>query len=104
MNARAVLFGCLAALQLATMAHADDQVPRHWIARIGIHPIDPKPNSHTDFTVDNAAGLSLGATYLLTKHWAFELFAAFPTAHDVHDANGVKSARFSMIPSKASSH
>jgi outer membrane protein len=101
MNARAVLFGCLAALQPATIAHADDQVPRHWIARIGVHPIAPKPNSHTDFTVDNAAGLSLGATYLVTKHWAFELFAAFSTAHDMHNADGVESARFSMIPSSA---
>jgi outer membrane protein len=101
MNARAVLFGCLTALQLATFAHADDQVPRHWIARIGVHPIAPKPDSHAVFTVDNAAGVSLGATYLLTKHWAFELFAAFPAAHDMHDADGVKSARFSMMPSSA---
>lgn len=100
MNARTVVCGCILALTLATAARADDHVP-HWIARIGVHPIDPKPNSHSDFSVDNAAGMSLGATYLLTKHWAVELFAAFPDAHDVHDADGARSARFSMVPSSA---
>jgi outer membrane protein len=101
MNTPALLCGCMIALTLATSAHADDQVPRHWIARIGIHPISPKPNNHPDFTVDNAAGVSLGATYLLTKHWAVELFAAFPKPNDVHDANEIRAARFSMIPSSA---
>lgn len=101
MNTPALLCGCLIAMTLATSARADDQVPRHWIARIGIHPITPKPNNHPDFTVDNAAGVSLGATYLLTKHWAVELFAAFPQPNDVRDANGIGSARFSMVPSSA---
>ncbi len=101
MHARAVLCGCLAALALATSAHANDQVSRHWIARIGVHPINPKPNNHGDFTVDNAAGVSLGATYLFTRHWALEFFSAFPSAHDMHDADGVRAARFSMIPSSA---
>lgn len=101
MNARALLCGCMIALTLASAASADDQVPRHWIARIGVHPVNPKPNNHADFSVDNAAGGSLGATYLLTKHWAIELFSAFPNANDVHDADGTRAARFSMIPSSA---
>ncbi|MDY6946219.1 MAG: OmpW family outer membrane protein, partial [Pseudomonadota bacterium] len=86
---------------LATSARADDPVPRHWIARVGVHPINPKPDSHTEFTVDNAAGVSLGATYLMTKHWAVELFSAFPKAHDVHDADGARAASFSMVASSA---
>lgn len=101
MSAGTVLCGCIAALAFASPAHADDQVPRHWIARIGVHPVNPKPNNHPDFTVDNAAGASLGATYLFSKHWAVELFSAFPNAHDLRDADGARSGRFSMIPSSA---
>jgi outer membrane protein len=101
MRARAVICGCLVALTFVASARADDQVPRHWIARIGVHPIDPKPNNHPEFSVDNAAGLSLGATYLISKHWAVELFSAFPEQNEVHDADDVRSASFSMIPSSA---
>lgn len=101
MNTQALICGWLVALTLATSARADDQVPRHWIARIGVHPINPKLDSHTEFTVDDTAGVSLGATYLLTKHWAVELFSAFPKALDVHDTDGVQSASFSMVPSSA---
>lgn len=101
MNARAVFWGCMAALTLASSVHADDQVPRRWIARIGAHPVNPKPDNHAEFSVDNAAGLSLSATYLLTKHWAIELFSSFPNAFDVHDAGGARAARFSMVPSSA---
>lgn len=101
MNTRAVLWGSLLAAVLVPSARANDEVPRHWIARIGVHPVNPKPNNHPEYTVDNAAGLSLGATYLLTKHWAIELFAAFPNPHDVHDADDTRAARFSMIPASA---
>lgn len=101
MNTRAVLLGCLIAATLATSAYADGQVPRHWIARIGVHPVDPKPSNHPELAVDNASGLSAGATYLLTKHWAIELFAAFPAGFDLHDADGARAARFSMHPASA---
>lgn len=101
MNTRAALLGCLMAATLATSAQADEQVPRHWIARVGVHPVDPKPNNHSEFAVDNAAGVSLGATYLFTNHWALELFSAFPAGFDVHDADGTRAARFTMIPSSA---
>ena len=86
---------------MVTPARADEDVPRHWIAHVGVHPIDSKPDNHAELGVDSAAGVSLGATCLLTKHWAIELFAAFPTAHDVHAAECVKSARFSMIPGRS---
>ena len=99
MNTRAALLGCLIAVTLAASARADDQVPRHWIARIGVHPVNPQPDNHHEFTVDNAAGLSFGTTYLFTRHWAVELFSAFPPAHDVHDADGMRAAHFSMVPS-----
>lgn len=101
MNARALLSGCMIALMLASNVHADDQVSRHWIARIGVHPINPKPDNHPEFSVDNAAGGSLGATYLLTRHWAIELFSAFPNENYIHHADGTRVARFSMVPSSA---
>jgi len=101
MKARAILLVCVVAFTASSMAHADERIPRHWIARIGVHPINPKPNSHAQFEVDNAAGASLGATYLFTKHWALELFSAFPNTHDLHDADGARSARFSMMPTSA---
>ncbi|WP_157995577.1 OmpW/AlkL family protein [Peristeroidobacter soli] len=101
MNTRFALLGCLIAATLAASAQADEQVPRHWIARIGVHPVDPQPDNHSQFTVDNAAGLSAGATYLFTKHWAVELFSAFPAGFDLHDADGTRVARFSMVPSSA---
>lgn len=101
MSTRAALLACLVAAALVSSAQANDDVPRHWIARIGVHPVDPKPNNHDELYVDNASGLSLGATYLLTKHWAIELFSAFPAGHDVHDAAKTRVARFSMIPSSA---
>ena len=101
MNARAALWGCFLVTALVTSAHADEQLSHHWIARIGVHPVNPKPDSHAEFSVDNAAGLSLGATYLLTEHWAVELFSTFPTGIDLHDAAGARAARFSMIPSSA---
>jgi outer membrane protein len=101
MNTRAALLACLVVAALAPAAHANDEVPRHWIARIGVHPVDPKPNNHEEFYVENAAGLSLGATYLFTKHWALELFSAFPAANEMHDAANTRVARFTMIPSSA---
>lgn len=102
MNIRATLCGVLLAATLATSAHAGENVPRHWIARIGVHPISTQPNNHAELTVDNAASLSIGATYLFSEHWAFELFSAFSNTLDIRDADGRRAARFSMIPSSAS--
>jgi outer membrane protein len=75
-------------------------VPRHWIARIGIHPVHPNPDANEQFQVDSAPGFSLGATYLFSKHWALELFAAFPRPHDLH-VNDERVGSFEMIPTTA---
>lgn len=101
MNTR-VLF-CSLALAFATCsaALADEPTSRHWIARIGVHPVNPKPSSHTDYTIENAAGLSLGATYLFTPHWGLELFSAFPNAHELHDVDFARVGSFKMIPTSA---
>ena len=88
-------------IALASPVRASDEVPRHWIARIGIHPVHPKPDGHRDFEVGSDAGFSLGATYLFSRHWALELFAAFPRPHELHDAAGDRAGSFKMIPASA---
>jgi outer membrane protein len=95
------LVAFLVGLALAGPAQADSDVPRHWIARIGIHPVHPKPDGHGEFEVNSDAGFSLGTTYLFSKHWALELFAAFPRAHELHDADGNRVGSFEMIPTTA---
>jgi outer membrane protein len=101
MKARALLIGCVALLAGATQVQAEESVPRHWIARIGIHPVDPKPDNHPEYQIDNAAGVSLGATYLFSKHWGLELFGAFPPAHELRTAGGDRAGRFDMRPASA---
>lgn len=101
MAARAVLVGCAVIFALTAQAHADESVPRHWIARIGIHPVDPKPDNHAEYQIDNAAGLSVGATYLFSKHWGFEVFGAFPPAHELRTKGGDRAAKFEMRPASA---
>jgi outer membrane protein len=88
----------LAILTSGLQAHADSPDTRHWIARIGVHPIDPKPNSHPEYRVDNAVAVSLGATYLFTKHWGLELFGAAPAEHDVRDLAGERVGTFDLLP------
>jgi outer membrane protein len=95
------LIACLSGLVLAAPAHAQEKDMRHWIARIGVHPVHPKPDSETDYDAGNGASLSLGATYLFTKHWGLELFGAFPAAFDLQDSDGDNVARFDMIPVSA---
>jgi outer membrane protein len=101
MQGQGWLIALLIGASLASPARADNDVPRHWIARIGIHPVHPKPDGHGEFEVDGDAGFSLGATYLFSKHWALELFAAFPRPHELHDATGDRVGSFEMIPTTA---
>jgi outer membrane protein len=95
------LLACLIGVAVAGPVRADSEVPRHWIARIGIHPVQPKPDGLSEFEVDSGAGFSLGATYLFSKHWALELFGAFPRAHELHAAHDDRVGSFEMIPTTA---
>ncbi|MET0533536.1 MAG: OmpW family outer membrane protein [Steroidobacter sp.] len=97
-------FCCAIALAFASCSAAvadDDPLSRHWTARIGVHPVNPQSNSHTDFTIENASGLSLGATYLFSRHWGAEFFSAFPMAHELHEPDAARVGSFKMIPSSA---
>lgn len=101
MKALTLLMGCILSLALHSHAQAEEPVSRHWIARIGVHPISPTPDSHPDFKIDNAAGISLGATYLFTRHWGLELFGAFPPALGLHNPQGGRIGTFEMMPTSA---
>jgi outer membrane protein len=100
MKAQRWLVAGVVGLALASPVRADSDVPRHWIARIGIHPVHPKPDGHRLFEVGSDAGFSLGATYLFSKHWALELFAAFPRPHELH-VDDAPVGSFEMIPMTA---
>lgn len=101
MKLQAWLVACVIGAALANPARAGGEVPRHWIARIGIHPVQPKPGGHREFEVGSDAGFSLGATYLFSEHWALELFAAFPRPHELHEATSDSVGSFEMIPTSA---
>src|SRR4051812_401 len=101
MKARTLLAACALSLAIAAQAQAQDAVSRHWIARIGVHPVAPTPDNHPDYQIDSAGGLSLGVTYLFSKHWALELFGAFPPAFELRTAAGDRAGRFDMTPSSA---
>lgn len=88
----------LAMLASLTSAHADSQDTRHWIARVGVHPISPKPNNHPVFNVDDSHAISLGATYLFTKHWGLELFATLPAEYELNLASSGNVGSFDMLP------
>lgn len=95
------LIAFLVGLSCSSPSYSDSEVPRHWIARVGVHPVHPKPDGHSELEVDGDAGFSLGTTYLFSKHWALELFAAFPRPHELHYASGERVGSFEMIPTTA---
>jgi outer membrane protein len=95
------LIGCILSLALTTQADADNDVPRHWIARAGVHPVTAKHDNHPDYRIYNAAGLSVGATYLFSEHWALEFFGAFPVAHELRTTAGDHAGPFQIIPASA---
>lgn len=95
MRSSKLLFTCAAALALTPVADARDT--HDWIVRAGLHPIAPKPHNHPTLKVDDSFAVSLGVTYLFTKHWALEVFGTLPIEHDLSiDRDQVGS--FEMVP------
>ena len=80
-------------------AHAEDT--RHWIARVGVHPIAPQLHAHPSFEVSNGVATSVGATYLFSRHWALEWFAALPVEHTL-SVDGHDAGRFDLLPTTLS--
>jgi outer membrane protein len=77
MKLRQLMLACaITAAVFAQSAHAD--VARHWIARVGLHPIAAQPHDAPSLEASNGFAVSFGATYLFSKHWALELFGTLP--------------------------
>ncbi|MBT8089864.1 MAG: outer membrane beta-barrel protein [Gammaproteobacteria bacterium] len=64
-----------------------------WILRGGVGTVQPKSNGLTIsdedfgsviFDVDDATNMTLNATYMFTRHWAFDVLAALPFEHDIY--------------------
>ena len=70
---------------------------RHWITRIGIHPLATKPDAHSIFDVDAAVATSLGLTYLFSTHCALEAFVTAPVTHHLSNADA-QVAQFHLQP------
>ena len=87
-------------LLLALPARAEDF--RHWIVRVGAHPIQPQTENHPEFRLDDATVLSLGATYLFSENWGIELFATAPAQHSLHRVAGESVGSFDVMPVAAS--
>jgi outer membrane protein W len=89
--------GALALAPQPALQAQDASLPR-WVIRVGVHPLNPDPDAHVDYSLDSSAGFSVGTTYLFTNHWAVEVFAAFPKSIDMRDADGTRIASFKTIP------
>ncbi len=93
----AVVASLLAASATAQVA----EVPQ-WIFRMGIHPFQPKENSHTVIHLDDTAAATFGATYLFDKHWGIEMFGATPMTHEMRLRDGTKVAEARELPTTIS--
>jgi outer membrane protein len=77
MKLRVLMLAC-AILSPLFAQHAHAEIARHWIARIGVHPISAQPHDAPSLEASNGVAVSFGATYLFSKHWALELFGTLP--------------------------
>ena len=65
--------------------------PGTWILRGGVGTVQPDSNNLT-FTdegetvvidVDNGTSMTMSATYMFNRNWAFDIFGALPFEHDI---------------------
>ena len=73
-----------------------------WLLRAGVHPIQPKPRNHEQLHVGDAAAVSIAATYMVTRRWGMEVFAALPVTHDVTLRDTGKVAEIRQLPATMS--
>jgi len=73
-----------------------------WNVSAGVYPMQPKQDSNTLFEVDQTTALALSGSYLLTPHWAMELFIALPAEYDMRLQSGDDAASFKLLPATLS--
>lgn len=81
---------------------AQAQESPQWILRAGVHPIQPKPRNHAQLHIGDAAAVSVAATYMATRRWGMEVFAALPATHDVTLRDTGKIAEVRQLPATMS--
>ena len=70
-----------------------------WLLRVGAGSVEPKSSNSPIVSVDSGAALVFNGTYFFTPNIAFEVLAASPFSHDIHDPTGsVKLGETKHLP------
>ena len=70
-----------------------------WLLRVGAGMVDPKSDNSDIVSVDDSTMLVFNGSYFFTPNIAFEVLAAAPFSHDIHDPSGaVKLAETKHLP------
>ena len=92
------IFITLAGLSLVAMP-AQAYEKGDWLLRVGAGSVNPKSSNSSIVSVDSGATLVFNGTYFFTPNIAFEVLAAAPFSHDIHDPTGsVKLAETKHLP------
>ena len=76
-----------------------------WVLRAGVGVVAPDSDNFVDddgtatttVTVDDGTSLTLMGTYMFSRHWAFDILAAWPFNHDIK-LGGTKIAETDHLP------
>ena len=70
-----------------------------WLVRVGGGMVEPKSDNSDIVSVDSGASLIINGEYFLSPTLGFEVLAALPFSHDIHDPTGVlKLAETKHLP------
>ena len=70
-----------------------------WLVRVGGGMVDPKSDNGDIVSVDSGSTLIFNGEYFVTPTLGFEVLAALPFSHDIHDPTGVvKLAETKHLP------
>jgi outer membrane protein len=83
----AALLGAAAANTAVAMEEGD------WLIRFGVSNVDPKSDNNPLVSVDSAASATFNFTYMMTRHWAVEVLAAWPQGEIVRPGKRTIGAR-----------
>jgi outer membrane protein len=81
---------------LVSSAHAQDY--DHWIARVGIHSVQPKSANHSLVDVSEGSDITFSGTYMMGESIGIELLAALPVIHDINFNGGAQIAAVKQLP------
>lgn len=98
MNKPFKIFLAIATMAMIAMpAHAYEK--GDWLLRVGAGMVDPKSDNGTVVSVDSGSALVFNGSYFFTPNVSFEILAATPFSHDIHDPTGAtKLAETKHLP------